>query len=688
MNQSTQPENDDDLLGQLRQLVVGPQLAELEQLKQSLQDSEQFADEVSKVLPLAMVKSAQRGGQLSQAMVPTVENIVRLSIDRDIDKFATALFPVIGPAIRKSIADTIRQMLQSLNRTLEYGLTWRGLQWRIESWRTGIPFAQIVLLNSLVYRVEQAFLIHRKSGLLLNHVGLDNVFQQDADMVSSMLSAIGDFVGDSFEVNNRQALDAIQVGDFSILIEQGPDAVLAVAVRGEPPASLRHVLQQALEQIQQDFGEQLRHFSGDTEIFMPTRAQLMQCMEQSKFKKKRKKIALRTWLFLFAALLLLAYWGISRWYLSAQQHDYVQLLKQEPGYVITDVNYDDDKLSISGLKDPLARDPQKFIALNTLDPTSVKLHFEPYQSMKAPFVRQRVQKILNPPANTSLQFNHGTVTLSGFASPQKAAAMRAMAPLIGGVNQVDSSALKTQIDLSSLQAPDSVRLDLDIDNGILRVSGKALPEWREMARQQAALIAGIRQYDDGQLDQQFDLGVFNAPDGVTLRLQDGTLSISGHAADEWIQYIQQTALSYEAINDIDTSQLRNDTEQQLEQDIAELEQQKIFFDVALSFNFDANGAFKRVVTLAERIFRNARALAKPLQIVVRGHSDSVGSFEDNRALSLDRADYVAQYLFNAGISPRFVLIKGIEAPVPKEKSAAEQSYNRRVTFEVIRSATP
>jgi OOP family OmpA-OmpF porin len=679
-------QHDGASLEQLRRLLLGKQLEELEQLKQQLQNRDKFSDEVSKILPDAMIKSAQQGEQLSQAMVPTVEEIVRLSIKRDINKFATALFPVIGPAIRKAISETIRQMLQSLNQTLEYGLSWRGIKWRTESIRTGIPFAQVVMLHSLIYRVEQVFLIHRESGLLLNHVQIESAVSQDADMVSSMLSAIGDFVGDSFQVENRQGLDAIQVADFSILIEQGPDAILAVAVRGEAPGSLRNVLQQALEDIQRQFGEQLQHFSGDTEIFMPTRTQLLQCLDQAKYKPKKKKISLRTWLVLFALLLLAFYWMVANIYRSQQQHDYVNLLQQEPGYVITETNYDGDNLSISGLKDPLARDPKKFIALSTLDPAAVHLQFEPYQSLKPPFVEQRLQKILNPPANTQLQFNHGLVTLSGYASAQKAQAMRTMAALIGGVTQVDSSALKSRIDLSSLQPPASVKLDLDLDNGILRASGKALPAWREQARQQATQLDGIRHYDDSQLDQQFDLSIFNAPDSVVLSLQHGILRASGHASDEWAQSLQQKAAEFDDISEVDISQLRNDTAQQLEQDIAELEQQKIFFDVALSFNFDANGVFNRVVTLVKRLLKNAQQLSQPLQIVVRGHSDSVGSFDDNRALSIDRADYVTQYLFNTGISPRFILIKGIEAPVPKEKSAAEQSFNRRVTFEVKRTA--
>ena len=139
---------------------------------------------------------------------------------------------------------------------------------------------------------------------------------------------------------------------------------------------------------------------------------------------------------------------------------------------------------------------------------------------------------------------------------------------------------------------------------------------------------------------------------------------------------------YDEINEVDTSQLQNSDEIQLHKDIQSLQQEMIFFDAALSFNFNANDSFNRSALLVNRIIRNANNLSLPVKITIRGYSDSVGKFEDNVFLSRERADYVAQYLFNTGISPKYILIEGLEAPVSKEKNASEQSYNRRVTFNV------
>ncbi len=291
----------------LRRLLMGPEIEKLEALTQRVEVPENFSERVGEVLPQAMLKSARNSDKLSEAMVPTVEEILRLSIKRDINKFADALFPVIGPAIRKSISETFREMMQSLNRTLEQSFSWQGVKWRMESARSGIPVAQIALLKGLVFRVEQVFLIHRETGLLLQHLGREEGQTENADLVSSMLSAIRDFVGDSFSVDGAQSLGSIEIGELSLWIEQGPDAVLAVAIRGEAPNSLRTTLQKTLETLQFEYSDDLQGFSGDTTVFEESGHILDDCL-QAQYKDESKGVPLKTKLILIAALLLLVFW--------------------------------------------------------------------------------------------------------------------------------------------------------------------------------------------------------------------------------------------------------------------------------------------------------------------------------------------------------------------------------------------
>ena len=101
---------------------------------------------------------------------------------------------------------------------------------------TGKPFSEILLARSLLYRVEQVFLIHRKSGLLLQHVAAEDAVLKDADMISGMLTAIQDFVSDSF-VEGGQDLETLDIGRFKLWIQYGPKAMIVGAVSGNAPSA-------------------------------------------------------------------------------------------------------------------------------------------------------------------------------------------------------------------------------------------------------------------------------------------------------------------------------------------------------------------------------------------------------------------------------------------------------------------
>src|ERR1017187_6091965 len=175
-----------------RSPIVGPEQHQLQDLQDRLDNPQRHAKDISRALPEAL-GLVSGDPTVSAALAPAVEEAMTASVRANPQTMADALFPVMGPAIRKSLAATLASMLEGLNRALEHSLSPRSLGWRWEAWRTGRPFSEIVLANTVVYRVEQVFLIHRQTGLLLAHVAAEEAVVQDADMVSGMLSAIRDF---------------------------------------------------------------------------------------------------------------------------------------------------------------------------------------------------------------------------------------------------------------------------------------------------------------------------------------------------------------------------------------------------------------------------------------------------------------------------------------------------------------
>ncbi|MGE5836226.1 MAG: OmpA family protein, partial [Acidobacteriota bacterium] len=220
----------DDSLAELRSIIVGPERQDLQELQSHLLDPSVLTRDVSRVLPDAIALRA-KDPQLTRALAPTIQEAVTASVRRDPRPLADALFPVMGPAIRKAITHTLASMMESLTRTLEYSVSWRALRWRWTALRTGKSFAEIVLLNTLQYRVEQVFLIHSETGLLLQHATLDAATAQDADQISAMLTAIRDFAHDAFRTADGDSVDTLRVGDLSVFVEQGPTAILAGVVR-------------------------------------------------------------------------------------------------------------------------------------------------------------------------------------------------------------------------------------------------------------------------------------------------------------------------------------------------------------------------------------------------------------------------------------------------------------------------
>ena len=74
--------NPDDL-EELRQLLLGDDLQKLEEVHTHVEVPENFSRQVGEVLPQALIRSSEQGEALSEAMVPTVEEIVRLSIKKE-----------------------------------------------------------------------------------------------------------------------------------------------------------------------------------------------------------------------------------------------------------------------------------------------------------------------------------------------------------------------------------------------------------------------------------------------------------------------------------------------------------------------------------------------------------------------------------------------------------------------------
>lgn len=425
---------DGDSFSELRSLIVGPERRELMALQAHLHDPSIQTRDVSRVLPDAIALRAT-DPQLTRALAPSVESAVTASVRKDPRPLADALFPVMGPAIRKAIAHTLASMMESLNRTVEHSVSWRALQWRWTAFRTGKPFAEIVLLNTLEYRVDQVFLIHADTGLLLQHVWSDAGAVRDADQVSAMLTAIRDFVRDSFKTTDGDTLDAMRVGDLSVIVEQGPHAMLAGVVRGTAPRTLQTTFQDALEHIHRQLGVELQAFGGDAAPFEQARPEMEACLV-TQFRPRQQSASYRRWAAAgVVALLAIGVWAFFGLRERQRWNAYLERVGAEPGIMIASSGRKGGKFFVAGLRDSLAVDPATLVTASGLPADSVESRWEPYQSLHPSFVTARARDLLRPPPGVTLEYRDGVLAARGPAPNRWIVDSERLAPAIAGVRR-------------------------------------------------------------------------------------------------------------------------------------------------------------------------------------------------------------------------------------------------------------
>jgi OOP family OmpA-OmpF porin len=425
----------------LRHILLEPEQAALARLQQRFDDPDQFAAAVGAVLPAAIARAISHDDRLGHELAPVVETATQSSIRRDPRTLINILAPLMGPAIRKSVAETLDGSLQSLNQALKYSLSWQGLKWRMEAYRTGTSFAEVVLKHTLVFRVEHVFLIHRKTGLMLEHVAADQATTKDPQLVSGMLSAIQDFVRDSFDESALGGIDTLRLGEFLLWCEEGPLAFLAAVIRGNPPESLHNVLRDALDSIHDEDRTALENFDGDVAAFANVRARLERCIAQQE-KSTDKRTTPFLWLIPLSLLCGGTYWLVQRHLDGRALDDFVRRLQAEPGIAVTSFERRDGKWHLTGLRDPLAADPKDFLGALQVDPAHVVGNWEPYQALHPAIVLKRIQATLNPPSTVTLALDGDTILATGTAPRRWIEKARTVASVLPpGSAQLDLSAL-------------------------------------------------------------------------------------------------------------------------------------------------------------------------------------------------------------------------------------------------------
>jgi hypothetical protein len=387
-------------------------------------------------LPAAIERAQQGSGaeRFASALARPVTQALGAAVRENRQIIIDVLFPVIGPAIRKAIAEALRNLVTDMNSAIESSFTPRGLRWRMEAWRSGVPYAQVVLKHTLSYRIDHVFLIEHDSGLVLDRESAPHLPELDADAIAGMLTAIGEFVRDSVGRDGGSTLDSARVGEHLLWVVEGPRANLACFIHGVPPAGLRALLEHRLEDIHSRLDD------GDDGNDASWRYSLRpdELMRASRADESSRATSSR-WPLLVIALVALGLiaWAIVR---HERANAWIENLRARlgahPGFVLTALDETPAGVMVRGLMDPDS-DPIDVSSNGDADAPPVKLDTVGYVSTDDAIIARRARRLLAAPSSVTIAAKDGTLALGGSAAAAWVDAARERAAWIAGVRSVE-----------------------------------------------------------------------------------------------------------------------------------------------------------------------------------------------------------------------------------------------------------
>jgi parallel beta-helix repeat protein len=110
--------------------------------------------------------------------------------------------------------------------------------------------------------IDDVFLLY-KDGILIKHETLRLRPEIDTDILSGMLTAVQQFVKDSFQSEDEGELNEITVGQMHLHIGRGKWLILAARVAGGDVATMNDQIRKAIQDMEDHHWDQLEDWDGD-----------------------------------------------------------------------------------------------------------------------------------------------------------------------------------------------------------------------------------------------------------------------------------------------------------------------------------------------------------------------------------------------------------------------------------------
>ncbi len=405
MNESDSASNPEMEL--LRNLLIGEERRELDDLKRSLEDAMSAAEanrsqlaELSTQTELLQSQAADQSAFLaasadalpealrlagrsdpqgvSRALSPFVVTSIRKEIVNSRDEMVDALYPITGRLVAASVRNSIAKLSEDINERMN-ALTsmamWRA---RVQAWRTGEPVSTFMLTSGGNFHVLRAMLLDRSSGVPLSVAEAEDVEERsDTNLISGLLTALSNLTEEVY-TSAADELRRVDLNGRQIAFRRSASQLLVIEFVGQPAADI-------LADVDQRFGDivALGERENRAELDSAVGALLhLEAVQADTDAPEKPRYAL--WALAGVAVVLLG-WALGaafgRWQLDSAVDRMQQVIEAEPAlaaYPISiSADYDDSAIDVSGLLPHSASASSLLQALETASGSfSVRGRFE------------------------------------------------------------------------------------------------------------------------------------------------------------------------------------------------------------------------------------------------------------------------------------------------------------------------
>jgi hypothetical protein len=167
---------------------------------------------------------------------------------------------------------------------------------------------------------------------------------------------------------------------------------------------------------------------------------------------------------------------------------YRERLEKTPGIVVLKQGWSGGRFFITGLRDPLAPDPDTLLADEGLPPAMVDRQWVPFQALAPEIVNARALRLLAPPPTVTVALENGVLHLSGRASNAWIRNARLAVGGMAGIEQLEEGSLE-DTDLAALKA-----LIPSLEEPVFFYLADSQTLWPGQERRLADFIEAVRRF--------------------------------------------------------------------------------------------------------------------------------------------------------------------------------------------------